>query len=128
MVSPGYARSPLPLEHDAKNTPVKSTGIVPMVLMQSRHNFTPRPAHMALSASRSAKMPVEVSQCTHQSQAGGSLGTPVSDPARSFLEAETCRIGVRRSGPSNFFLTATKSSGLPHGNSTASNFKLNRRA
>src|ERR1039458_2572357 len=109
MVSPGYARSPLPLEHDAKNTPVKSTGIVPMVLTQSRHNFTPHSAHMALSASRSAKMPVEVSQCTHQSHAGGSLGTPVSDPARSRLEAETRRVGDRRSGPSNFFFSASMS-------------------
>ena len=96
---PRIARSPLPLEPDARWTPFKSNGMVPMVLMQSRHNLVLCVAQRDRSAARSLSTPLEVSQWTHHSQAG---------PADSF------------------FSTAARSSGPYSGNSRTSNFKLNR--
>ena len=48
----------------------RSTGVVAMLLMQSRQSFTPCWTQISLSAARSFRTLVEVSQCVHQIHVG----------------------------------------------------------
>ena len=66
--SPGYAPSPLPLTHEPRYTPPRSTGTVPTELMQSTASLMSLAAQRSFSISRSLSTPVDVSQWTAQSQ------------------------------------------------------------
>src|SRR5512133_3126028 len=82
MLIPGKAARPLPLTLLARYTPRRSTATVPRELVQSRQSLTFCLQQSASSPERSFRIPVDVSQCTDQSQVISGDSSRIDSTAR----------------------------------------------